>query len=318
MTQKNIIRRRRKRKAKGRPALFLIIAGLSLYMAVFAFKVISPGGTTVHPVNAMGGDGLYSPNAVLMRLDDGAVLYEKASGERIYPASLTKLMTVLVTLEQFDDLDYTVTLPETIFERLDATGASTAGFLPGERLTLRDLLYGCMLPSGADAALGLAWANAGSEENFVARMNEKAAGLGMDHTHFVNATGLHDPDHYSTVTDMAVLLQEGLKNPDFWELFTTFYYQTGPTNRHPDGLCLSSTLNSLMDADGQDGTAILGGKTGYTEEAGLCLASLAQRGGREYIAVTAGAPGSHETSSYHLKDAFWLYRLAENPEDLLA
>lgn len=308
--RRNIITRRRKRKARRRPALFLIIAGLSLYMVVFAFKAVSPGGPA-HLVNAMGGAGLYSESAVLMRLDSGEVLFQKNSGEKIYPASLTKLMTALVILDQFEDLDHTVTLPGEVFDCLSGSGASMAGFLPGEQLTLRDLLYGCMLPSGADAAMGLACVTAGSEENFAELMNGKAAELGMAHTHFKNATGLHDPGHYTTVMDMAVLLRAGLKNPDFRELLTTFDYQTEPTNRHPGGVGLRSTLNSLMDTPSPDGVTLLGGKTGYTEEAGLCLASLAEKGGKEYIAVTAGAPGSHETSPRHLEDAFRLFGLVD-------
>ncbi|WP_195267230.1 D-alanyl-D-alanine carboxypeptidase family protein [Eubacterium sp. 1001713B170207_170306_E7] len=309
--RRNIIRRRRKKKARGRPALLAVIAGLSLYMAVFAFKAFGPGGRA-HPVSAMGSGSLYSQNAVLMRLENGRVLYEKNSGERIYPASLTKLMTVLVILEQFEDLDHTVTLSGQVFDELRTSGASMAGFLPGEQLTLRDLLYGCMLPSGAEAALGLACAIAGSEENFAELMNEKAAALGMGHTHFTNATGLHDPGHYSTVSDMALLLRQGLENPDFRELFTTFCYQTGPTSQHPEGLYLSSTMNGLMAAaDCPEGVTLLGGKTGYTEEAGLCLASLAEKDGQEFIAVTAGAPGSHETAPRHLEDALRLYGLAD-------
>lgn len=308
--RRNIISRRRKRKVRRRPALFLIIAGLSLYMVVFAFKAVSPGGPA-HLVNAMGGAGLYSESAVLMRLDSGEVLFQKNSGEKIYPASLTKLMTALVILDQFEDLDHTVTLSGEVFDCLSGSGASVAGFLPGEQLTLRDLLYGCVLPSGADAAMGLACATAGSEENFAELMNSKAAELGMAHTHFKNATGLHDPGHYTTVMDMAVLLRAGLKNPEFRELLTTFDYQTEPTNRHPGGVGLSSTLSSLMGTPYQDGVTLLGGKTGYTEEAGLCLASLAEKDGREYIAVTAGAPGSHETSPRHLEDAFRLYGLVD-------
>lgn len=308
--RRNIITRRRKRKARGRPALLLIIAGLSLYMAVFAFKAVGPGGPD-HPVNAMGSAGLYSESAVLMGLDSGEVLFQKNSGEKIYPASLTKLMTALVILDQFEDLDHTVTLPGEVFDCLSGSGASMAGFLPGEQLTLRDLLYGCMLPSGADAAMGLACVTAGSEENFAELMNGKAAELGMAHTHFKNATGLHDPGHYTTVMDMAVLLRAGLKNPDFRELLTTFDYQTEPTNRHPGGVGLRSTLSSLMDIPSPDGVTLLGGKTGYTEEAGLCLASLAEKGGKEYIAVTAGAPGSHETSPRHLEDAFRLFGLVD-------
>lgn len=145
-----------------------------------------------------------------------------------------------------------------------------------------------MLPSGADAALGLACATAGSEADFAALMNRRAAELGMAHTHFKNATGLHDPGHYTTVSDMARLLRAGLENPDFRALFTTLYYQTAPTNRHPGGLGLSSTLNALMDTPCPNGVTLLGGKTGYTEEAGLCLASWLKRAGGSILPSLPG------------------------------
>ena len=142
-------------------------------------------------------EGLISPEAVLMDADSGEVLAAKNADASIYPASMTKVMTALLVLEANPDLDTPVTLPEDIFPELRAEGASMAGFLPGETATARDLLYGALLPSGAECCETLAREVSGSEEAFVASMNQKAAALGMASTHFCNPTGLHDPEHVS-------------------------------------------------------------------------------------------------------------------------
>lgn len=155
-------------------------------------------------------DGLNSPHAILMRADSGEVLAEKDADSTIYPASMTKMMTALLAIEANPDLDTPVTLPEEIFPALQAQNASLAGFQAGETATVRDLLYGAMLPSGAECCEALAREVSGSEEAFVARMNQKAAELGMTATHFCNPTGLHDPEHVSTVRDMARLTEAAL------------------------------------------------------------------------------------------------------------
>ena len=149
-------------------------------------------------------EGLISPEAVLMDADSGEVLAAKNADASIYPASMTKVMTVLLVLEANPDLDTPVTLPGEIFPALQTEKASVAGFLPGETATVRDLLYGALLPSGAECCETLAREVSGSEEAFVASMNRKAAALGMASTHFCNPTGLHDPEHVSTARDMAV------------------------------------------------------------------------------------------------------------------
>src|SRR5699024_9752226 len=131
---------------------------------------------------------LYSESAVLLDLDTGEIAAQKKSQERIYPASLTKMMTVLLVLENGEDLNKQVRLSEDIFTELYEEGASMAGFLPGEHATVRDLLYGAMLPSGGECCKALAEEVAGSEEKFADLMNKKAEELGMKHTHFVNST----------------------------------------------------------------------------------------------------------------------------------
>lgn len=163
------------------------------------------------------------------------------------------------------------------------------------------------LPSGAECCMAFADRIAGSEEAFVDMMNEKAAEMGMKNTHFCNATGLHDPDHYSTVKDISVLLRYALQYEDFRQAFSSSRYTTQPTNLHPDGFTFLSTMFRYMDSAGVVGGEIIGGKTGYTEEAGLCLASLAEVSGKEYILVTAKAKGTHRTEQFHILDAVDVY-----------
>ncbi len=133
-----------------------------------------------------------SRHAILLDAQSGRVLAQKRADERTAPASLTKMMTVLLAIETEPDLDKQVTLPEDIFPALQTEKASMAGFVPDETVTVRDLLYGAMLPSGAECCEALAQLVSGSEENFAALMNQKAAELGMKNTHFTNATGLTD------------------------------------------------------------------------------------------------------------------------------
>ncbi len=181
-------------------------------------------------------DNLYSPHAILVDLDDETILMQKKSEDKIYPASLTKMMTVLVAIENLDDLQGEIKLGHSMFESLIKADASIAGFQPGERVRAIDLLYGAMLPSGGECCIGLADHIAGSESAFVKLMNEKAADLGMDNTHFANATGLQKANHVSTVKDMSVLLCYALQNDVFRKIFTTERYSTSPTNIHPDGI----------------------------------------------------------------------------------
>lgn len=252
-------------------------------------------------------DHLYSPYAILMDRGSGEILAERGSKERIYPASMTKIMTVLLAIENSEDLEEKVVVPRDIFAELYEENASLAGFLPGEKVRRKDLLYGAMLPSGAECCITLADLLDGSEERFADRMNKKAEELGLEQTHFQNSTGLHDPEHYSSVGDIAALLQYALKNETFYEIFTSSRYSMPPSDLHPDGVTFRSTLFESLESAEVTGGRILGGKTGYTDEAGLCLASLAEIDGKEYILVTANADGTHWTDPYHILDAVDVY-----------
>ena len=148
--------------------------------------------------------GINSTCAILIQARGGKVIGEMNAKERIYPASLTKMMTAIVAIENLDSLNQEITLTNEMFAGLYEQDATQAGFQPGETVTALDLLYGVLLPSGAECCIALADTVAGSEADFVAMMNKKAEKIGMENTHFCDSTGLHNPEHYSTVMDMAV------------------------------------------------------------------------------------------------------------------
>lgn len=251
--------------------------------------------------------GINSPYAVLMQARGGKILGEINGEERIYPASMTKIMTVIVAIENIDDLEEKITLTDEMFAGLYEQDATQAGFQPGEEVRVIDLLYGAMLPSGAECCIALADTIAGSEEAYAELMNKKAAKLGMDNTHFCDTTGLHDPDHYSTAKDIAVLLKYCIQNNTFREIAESSRHSTGITNIHPDGITYYSTMFKNLSDPTVTGGKILGGKTGYTNEAGHCLASFAEIEGREYILVTAGAVGTDGNTIPHIQDAVTVY-----------
>src|SRR5699024_9607630 len=149
--------------------------------------------------------GINNTSGILVRISDGQTVEEKDEDVQIYPASMTKMMTAIVAIENLSDLNQTITLSQELFAPLYEEGASMAGFAPGDQVTAMDLLYGVILPSGAECCLGLAEQIAGSESAFADMMNAKAQELGMTATHFVTSTGLHDPEHYTTVRDLTKL-----------------------------------------------------------------------------------------------------------------
>ncbi|MDD3654260.1 MAG: D-alanyl-D-alanine carboxypeptidase [Desulfotomaculaceae bacterium] len=252
-------------------------------------------------------DSLNSPYAILIRLNDRMILKEKNSEEKIYPASLTKIMTAIVAIENLPNLQQEIKLTNATFKGLHDANASMAGFLPGEKVKAIDLLYGALLPSGAESCIGLTDEIAGSEQGFVRMMNQKAADLGMNNTHFTNATGLHHKNHYTTVKDLAVLLSYGLQNDTFREILDSSRHSTQATNKHPGGITFYSTMFKELGSPSITGGEILGGKTGYTDKAGLCLASHAKVGRQEYILITAGAKGDYHSEQYNITDALTVY-----------
>lgn len=304
----------RKRQHSLAPVITILLCVL---IGVFYNKVVLKFNRRMTPTNKISttnksAPNLYinSTNAILVDFENGTILFDKNGAAKMYPASMTKIMTAIVALEHIKDLNEKVFLDESIFWSIYNADAVTAGFVQGEYVRAIDLIYGLLLPSGAECAIGLAEYVSGSESNFADLMNDKAQELGMSGTHFINATGLHDEGHYSTAKDISVLLAYALKNDTFYEVFTSASHSSQPTNLHNDGITYYSTLFSNMSSGYFHGGSILGGKTGYTEEAGQCLASLAKKEGRCYILVTCGAQGApknRKTQNLHIDDAITIY-----------
>ena len=246
--------------------------------------------------------------AIVINKKDNTIVASKNPHKRTYPASTTKIMTLLVAVENIKDMQDTFTMTYEITDPLYIAQASVAGFKNNEKVTMTDLLYGTILPSGADAAQGLAISVAGSEEDFVKLMNEKVKELGLKNTHFTNPTGLHNKNNYSTVYDMAVILDAALQNETCKKILSTYLYTTEKTKQNPEGIPLSSTLFNYIYGTEPETATILGGKTGYLTESGYCIASYGQANDtkNQYIAVTFDSPGKWP-AFYSQIDLYKLY-----------
>lgn len=244
---------------------------------------------------------LYSNNVILYNYDLDEVLYEKDADEIISVASMTKIMTAIVLLENTNKLDTKIVLTNKYFAGLKELGVSVAGFYQGQKVTYRDLFYGIILPSGADAVQALAIEIFGSNDKLLEKMNEKASELDLKNTHFANVYGLDHKEHYSTVREISFILKYALKNETFKEMYTTRKYLTSDTN-----LTLYSTLVEPLNTIGKSADYIKGSKTGFTYGAGRCLSSLAYDSEDDvnYLLVTAGTPNIRH---YPVLDAINIY-----------
>ena len=233
---------------------------------------------------------LYSEHAILIDLETNTVIAEKDPDAKIYPASMTKVMTALVACEQITDWDATFTMTQAIIDPLFLSDATMAGFVNGEEVSMTDLVYGALLPSGAEATEALAQTIAGSTEGFVALMNEKAAELGLTNTHFVNDSGLHDENHYTTVREMAVILEAAMANERCRAALSAVSYTSAPTTQNPEGVAM---INKFLYRIGQyelGDAAVEGAKTGFTSQAMNCCASFGiAANGKPVVCVTAHA-----------------------------
>lgn len=321
---------RRRRKRNQRRLLFRVLAAAVVLITAAALIAQCSGSeapaarvfavlaseTAAEPVKNLNGsdyayelgDEVSSESVLLIDMKSGNTVCRKNPDVELFPASITKIMTAIVAIERLKDTSMLVTLNEDMFEYIERENASTAGFLAGEKVPAADLLYGTLLSSGAECSIGLARAVASTEQKFVALMNAKAAELGMKSTHYVNSTGLHDINHYSSASDTVKLVNYALKNELFRTIFTSKTYTTSPTNMRETGITLVSTTFRAFTLAGYDNSYILGGKTGYTGEAKLCLVSMAERGGREYLLVTFGAGDGTNNKAYHVFDAAGIYK----------
>ena len=238
-------------------------------------------------------------NIILYNLNDDSIIYEKNSEERVSIASITKIMTALVALENIDDLSDTVIITEDDFAY--TSGYSKAGFAVGDTVTYEDLLYGILLPSGAEA-VNSAVNNTLGLNKFVKEMNNLAKRIGMNNTSFSNPIGKDSDTNYSTANDVAIMLKYALNNPQFKKIFTTKEYTT--TN----GLKLQSTLMPYKDI--LNINLIDGSKSGFTRDAGRCLASITTLNDVPYLLVVLDSSLDNNYSA--VSDSITIYEYYSN------
>ena len=264
------------------------------------FSGYAPRRTSATQTIAQTQD-MQSNYAVLINGATGEITAGLNESARIVPASMTKILTLYTAVKELEkkgqDADGTYsalndsfTIPIEITDFAYQNGGSSVGFAVGETVTVRDLLYGTILPSGADAAAGLAVYTSGSQEAFADLMNQNLAELGLSGTsHFTNCVGFYDPEHYTTPSDMAMILKAAVEDPLCREVLSAHQYTTSPTEQHPEGISLSNWFLRRIEDKETHGT-VLCAKTGYVRESGNCAASFAlSDGGTPYFCVTADA-----------------------------
>lgn len=245
--------------------------------------------------------------AVVYDLDNGSILAEKNASQSMYPASMTKVMSLLVFAENLPDMNKKLTITQDIVSFVQARGASNCGFVVGEQVTVKDLLYGVILPSGADAVLALCKEVSGSEAAFVERMNKRAREMGLSgYCNFQNATGLFHSTHRMTVKDMAQIMAVAMQNPRAREVLMTENYQTSPTNKHAQGLKFTNLFLQRIKTQDSGGATIQMAKTGYVSQSKFCVVTAGKgRSGKNLLIVT----GQSSSTWQAIKDQAALYKI---------
>ena len=235
------------------------------------------------------GPAIEAASAAVMDLDSGAFLYSKNATAKQYPASITKIMTTLLLLENCD-LDAPITFSDVVYKIED--GSSHLGVQPGEEMTIRDCAYGIMLASANDMSNGIAEYVAGSVEAFADMMNERAAKIGCVNTHFSNPHGLYSDDHYTCAHDMALIAREAYKNPAFREITGTHYYTRPKTNLNEEEWVYSNH-HKMLDSDSEYYRSwVTGGKNGFTEACLNTLVTFGELDGKRLVGVILRVNGA--------------------------
>lgn len=251
------------------------------------------------------GEEITGSYVIFVDTQEETILVSRDAKSRLVPASMTKVLTLLVAVEHITDLGDEFEMTREITDYCFRNDCSVAGFEVGETVTIRDLLYGAILPSGGDGALGLAYYTAGSQEAFVEMMNEKLAQLGLSGSaHFTNCVGIYDDNHYCSAYDLAVIMEAAMQNEICREVLSSRTYTTSKTEQHPEGLELSNWfLRRIEDKD--TGGMTMYGKTGYVNQSGSCAVSAGiDKNGKEYICVT----GNSKNRWYCITDHAQLYK----------
>ncbi len=263
-----------------------VITPTDIIVGDVTFKAGYTAETTEDTVTP--AEDVLSEYAILMDVSNGTIVAQKNVETIINPASMTKILTVLVAAEHVTNLDDTFTMTLDITDYAYTNDCSSVGFLDCEVVTVRDLFYGTILPSGGDAAVALATYVSGSQEAFVELMNEKLEELGLaDTAHFTNCVGLYDEDHYCSVYDMAMIMKAAAENELCREVMSTRVYTTSITEQHPEGITVSNWFIRRIEDKDTAGKVICA-KTGFVNQSGSCAASYyISEEGTPYICVTA-------------------------------
>lgn len=225
----------------------------------------------------------HARSAVMIEADTGTVLYDKNANEKMPPASITKVMTMLLIMEAVERGELKLTDKVRASDRAASMGGSQIFLQPGEEMTVEDMIKGIAIASGNDASVAMAEHLGGTEEGFVNRMNERAKQLGMKNTHFVNSNGLPAENHYSSAQDIAIMSRELLKHEGITRFTGTYQDYLRKDSANP--FWLVNTNRLVRFYEGVDGL-----KTGYTGEAKYCLTATAKRNNMRIIAVVMGEP----------------------------
>ena len=252
--------------------------------------------------NYISDENVTSEYAILIDLKTGNVVADKNGFDTFYPASMTKVLTLLVACEHVTDLEDTVTITKEDTDYAYSKDLAIVGFAIGEKASVKDLMYGTILPSGGDAAHALAVYVAGSEEEFAVLMNEKLDSLGLSgSTHFTNCSGYYDANHYTTPADMAMILKAAEENELCHEILQTRTYTTSSTPEHPDGISISNWFIRRIEDKDTHGV-VLGAKTGFVNESGCCACSYAEDTAHHpYICVTGNTWSSWRAIYDHVQ-----------------
>lgn len=250
-----------------------------------------------------------SEGAVLLNANTGEILFEKNGNTRFYPASITKLMTALLTVENCS-LSDTVTFSKTATTNLES-GAVTLNLTEGDQLTVEQCLYGLLLKSANEIANGLAEHISGSVSSFADKMNAQAKELGCTDTHFANPNGLNNTEHYTTPRDMAIIARAAFQNPTVAKVASTLSYEF-PATKKASARTITMGHKMLYPNDSRYYDGIVAGKTGYTSKAGNTLATCAERDGLRLIAIIMKSSQTHYEDTKALLD--YGFALAEAGE----
>ena len=260
-----------------------IIKKFSIFFLCLLFLVSSNTETSLAAEDWPSGISVQAQGAILMDADTGTVLWGQNIHNQYFPASITKVMTALLVIENCS-LDETVTFSHNAVYNVES-GSSNAGINEGDKLSVKDCLYALLLKSANESANALAEHVAGSTEAFADMMNTRAKELGCTNTHFSNPSGLNNPEHYTSPYDMALIARAAFNNPVFGEIDSTTYYKLPPNSINKEGLTIYPGHKMMRKSTPYYYPGIVGGKTGYTTLAGNTLVTCAERNGLKLITI---------------------------------